>query len=473
MSATKISDLGRIEKAAMRFPSAPVWDVPELQKLIHEDRRLTVYGQRHSQGGQSLCDDGLASDMDLMQTIQINQDVQGPWFADVPAGATWDHLHRALARHTPRLAPVTHQSSPYFSIGGSLAVNCHGRDPRQGPLSSSVRGLKVLLADGSTQQLERNLPADRDMLGLILGGFGAGAVILRAQLALKPEVCLQHDMQSMETDDYQQWLNAQASNNSWPPMHHAWLRCVNDNGMFREVLCSSSHEVQQPLHLDDPLQLETVLSDDALSVVYNLYRDTPTVPDKVLWAALTAFMTHTKGKVERTLNAMRAPVRFTLSPPFGSTDLLQEFFLPLGKLDKFLEDAATVWRGFLSGNSSRGVKLLTSTVRVVQADALPILSYAPDDGPRAAVVFNYCAPIALAQPSGNGASVLDRLLVQKLIDAALKLGGRPYLAYSRSATDGQFVNAYGAANVALFKQLRKQKDSTHKFDNLFLQTYLN
>ena len=93
--------------------------------------------------------------------------------ATVRSGTTWAEVQELANREG--LAVRVQQSSNNFTAGGSLSVNCHGRDKDFGPIASTVRSLRVLLADGRILTATPEDPSDSEAGGLfaaVLGGYG-------------------------------------------------------------------------------------------------------------------------------------------------------------------------------------------------------------------------------------------------------------------------------------------------------------
>jgi FAD/FMN-containing dehydrogenase len=86
---------------------------------------LVIAGAKHSQGGHTMVRDGvqLKTENTLSRILEIDRDAQT---IRVEAGVTWSAIHHALAPWG--LCTWVQQSSAQFTVGGSISVNCHGRD---------------------------------------------------------------------------------------------------------------------------------------------------------------------------------------------------------------------------------------------------------------------------------------------------------------------------------------------------------
>ncbi len=128
-----------------------VHDVDEIRQAVNQARvshlKVSLAGARHSQGGQSYVTDGIVLDMtSYRRVLQINPSSR---IMTVESGATWDHVQAAA--NQINLAVEVMQSSNIFTIGGSLNVNAHGRDPHYGSIVNSTIAFRLLTFDGTVK----------------------------------------------------------------------------------------------------------------------------------------------------------------------------------------------------------------------------------------------------------------------------------------------------------------------------------
>ncbi len=104
--------------------------------------RVAIGGGRYSMGGQIGITGGLHLDMRQMnQLIALRPNER---LVRVQAGMRWRDLQDHL--DPLGLAIKTMQSYANFTVGGSVAVNAHGRYIDHGPIGHTVRALKLVLA---------------------------------------------------------------------------------------------------------------------------------------------------------------------------------------------------------------------------------------------------------------------------------------------------------------------------------------
>jgi FAD/FMN-containing dehydrogenase len=459
-------------------------------------KSLAAAGMSHSQGGHALRKQGQVLLTETMRVVHYDPQ-RGTVTAE--AGATWSQIHHVLRGHGR--APLVHQSSGHFSVGGSIAVNCHGRDPRQGPLGNTVRRLWVLCGDGQVREASRNQHAD--LFAAVVGGYGACGLILRAELdtteeALLAEVWARHTELEGYIDAVLHKLPARAG---WPSqqlqLHYAWLCFAPGPRFLDEVVYVDYPEVSVAAGVTPAdLQRQTPAKDEAWGTseimraawaaaktddtvqqaLWNQLRyPTPTAPGALDWPADFGFGTlRTIGErqpPDLRSNWMRASVGFTASrgrdgaDGRGHTDMLQEYFVPLGAVVPMVQ----ALREALRPGNAAGIRLLSCTLRLVQADAVgTLLGYAP--AKRACLALDLIVPVDHDQ-GRRAPTAAAQATFRGLIDRALELGGTYYLPYYRFADRPQFERAYGPGAQRL-RQAIARYDPERKFWNEFLEAYV-
>ncbi len=134
-----------------------------------------------------------------------------------------------------------------------------------------------------------------------------------------------------------------------------------------------------------------------------------------------------------------------------STDVLHEYFVPPHNLEVFVEQIRPVIL------EERG-DLLNVTVRDVRRDDDTFLRYADSDLLALVMLFHH--------PRTAEGDARMQSLTRRLIDAALRCGGRYYLPYRLHATDEQFRAAYPQADR--FFELKRRYDPDEVFQNTVL-----
>lgn len=453
-------------------------DQPLLEDHAHAERlareaadySLSIAGARHSQGGHTAIDEGrmLMTMPGLNGIGALHSAPPGSaWVGllDVDAGATWEEIHRVLG---PRgMAPMVQQSSPHFTVGGSLSVNCHGRDPRWGPVSSSVEELTVLTGRGDVVTASRTVEAG--LFGAVLGGYGGCGLILRARLRVVPNRLLfnRGDVRTRSVAKYVQ-AASQLPREPNVHLHFAWLSCLAGE-FFEKCLIAA--------FADDPANgdvTQSVFKEDEwgegeiLRAGWAAARKSPAMRQRV-WEQLV--QRHTvgdvkgtgaKGEWEKRIDWLRATVGFTMYRGTSSADILQEYFVPLSELPGFLPRLADVLRGCALLN------VLSATLRVVRADDETLLSYCPGQ-------THACVAVD-AEATTVGAGARRELhgdvhrAFERAVGLALEHGGRYYLPYARLGDPALFRRAYPrhAQMQAAIDTWNPARGDRHRYWNRFL-----
>lgn len=151
-------------------------------------RRVAVGAARHSTGGQSLPRGGVAISFD------------NPWFEidtagktyRVSAGARWWDV---IAKLDPLgFSTKVMQSNVAFGVA-STCTNAHGWPVPFGPFGSTVRALRMVLADGELVECSRNENAE--LFALAMGGYGYFGVIVDLDVEMTANVMLQRSVSLM------------------------------------------------------------------------------------------------------------------------------------------------------------------------------------------------------------------------------------------------------------------------------------
>lgn len=150
--------------------------VEEAQAIVAESERIKAIGTRHSFNEIADTDAALISSEHLNRIVEVGQDEV--W---VEAGIRYGDLALELDRHG--LALRNFASLPHISVGGACATATHGSGVRNGSLSTAVRALEIVKADGSLVRLRRG--ADPSFEGAVVG-LGALGLVVRMALDVVP-----------------------------------------------------------------------------------------------------------------------------------------------------------------------------------------------------------------------------------------------------------------------------------------------
>ena len=118
--------------------------------------KVSIAGKRHSQGGHVVYKNGVVLDMtDFDKILDINPKKQT---ITVQTGISWAQIQETVNPYG--LAVKVMQPSNIFSVGGSISVNAHGRDPRYGPLIETINQMKIMLFNGVVKTISPSRNTD-------------------------------------------------------------------------------------------------------------------------------------------------------------------------------------------------------------------------------------------------------------------------------------------------------------------------
>ena len=405
--------------------------------------QIGVGGGRYSMGGQIACAGGLHLDMRAMkQLVWLDANARA---VRVQAGMTWRDLQERI--DPVGLAVMTMQSFANFTIGGSVAVNAHGRYVGNGPLGNSVRALQIVQADGTVVEASRAQHAA--LFRAAIGGYGALGVISEVELDLALNLPMERSMTSVALADYADFFLGTVRNDPDCILHNADLLPPR----FDAPVAISWRATRQPL--TDQVRLiargqSYGLHQNALFALTELpcgpglraHVVNPLVLDKpaVVWRNHEA--SHDVAELEPRTRRI-------------STYVLQEYFIPVPHLVAFVRDMADLIR-------EHGANVLNVSIRHSPADTLSLLPWARQE------VFSLV--VYFKQRVHEKAQAQTGAWTRAMIDAALHYGGRYYLPYQLHATRAQFQRAY--PEVAQLRRLKQTLDPQGKFSNMLWSRYL-
>ncbi|MGO4540660.1 FAD-binding oxidoreductase [Paenibacillus sp. 2TAB19] len=407
---------------------------------------LSIAGQRHSQGGHTYYKDGIVVDMTSYNKI-ITVD-QAAKQITVQAGATWEDVQKAINRYG--LSVRTMQSLNPFTIGGSISINAHGRDIRNGSLISSVDSFRLLTADAVIKNVSRTENAE--LFPLALGGYGLFGIILDVTLNLTEDEVYRESTVLMDLSEYVGYFRDEVLANPDIKLHIGRISVAKDS-YFTEAL-AKNYTVERSLSLSKYNKLESNEKWVAPGkLLFNLNRSTEW-GKKLQWNLQTYFFVEQSDKIMSRNNAMRAAYEFMDYSQPGANDQLQEYFVPLDQFDSFAQRLSEIVK-------EDKLNLLNVTIRYVSKDEEASLSYAKDDMLALVCLFN--------APLSEKGQLKMKESVQRIIDEVIAHDGSYYLPYIAYPTVEQFHSVY--PNYKTFFEQKRKYDEDGLFMNYFYENY--
>jgi decaprenylphospho-beta-D-ribofuranose 2-oxidase len=341
------------------------------------------------------------------------------------------------------------QSQNIFTVGGSISINAHGRDIRNGSLIKSVESFRLLTADGNIKEVSRTENAE--LFPLALGGYGLFGIIVDVSLSLTVDEMYKVKTDSMSVQEYSSYFRDKVKMNPDIHMHIARISVAPKS--FLEDMYAINYEVDPsaPLEQHNKLAQETGII--PAKILFNLNRSFDWGKN-TFWTLQKTFFSNQKETIISRNNAMRSESEFMDYRQAGSNDLLQEYFIPVGEFSGFVESFKKV---LLSSD----LNLLNITVRYVNQDQEAVLSYAKEDMFALVCLFN----MNLSEQE----QVRAKQSIQSVLDEVIQHRGTYYLPYASYPSLAQFQTAY--PKHAQFFAKKDQYDPDHLFMNYFYEQY--
>lgn len=411
----------------------------ELKEAAAAGRPVNLAAARHSMGGQSIPRDGHAITFDngLVQA-QAGSDTYR-----VHAGARW---HQVIAALDPvGLSPKVMQSNADFGVASTFSVGAHGWPTAFGPMGSTVRSVKMLLADGSHVNASRTENAD--LFSAAMGGYGLIGLVTELEVEAAPNMLLEPTFQTMAAEEF---ATAFAAAVPQVPMAYGRMN-IDRAGFFREAMMVT----WRPIEGEIPPAAGSGWLSYASRHIFRAQPGNEWVKRR-RWGIETGIGAALAGPASRS-GLMNEPVVTLDDRDPARTDILHEYFVAPDRFGDFI----LACREIIPGSYQ---ELLNITLRWVERDETAMLSYAPQ-GPRIASVLLFSQEMT-ARAEADMAWMTGRL-----IDAVQALGGSYYLPYRPHASVAQFAAGYARAGD--FADLKRRIDPGLLFRNALWDRYVS
>ena len=426
-------------------------EVSDLQRVIQraaaKKLKVSISGKRHSQGGHVFYEDAVVLDMTRFNKIlRLDRERK---IITVQSGATWEDVQNYGNEHG--LAVKVQQASNIFTVGGSLSVNAHGRDPNFGPVIESVESFRMLLADGSIVQASRT--ENRELFSLAIGGYGLFGVILDVDLSLTDNEVYEKKTVELDYADYLDFFKKEIHGNPNVGLHYAWPSIASE-GFLKTMLVSTYYKTDQRPEGIFALKTESYIP--ITRFFLSLSRQGKWGKD-LRWSLQRQFADRPgSNKIICRNNAMRPEVLFLEYDSPKDTDILQEYFVPVDRFASYMVALRNVFQ-------AHNVNVLSATIRYVSRNTDAVLSYARQDSFSIVLYINQ----ELSEQGRKTALEWTR----KLVDVTLEHGGAYYLPYQLYPTREQLLRAYPKFDE--FLDSKRVYDPDEMFVSLFYKHYQN
>jgi FAD/FMN-containing dehydrogenase len=417
----------------------------ELKDAAAAKRPVAVGAARHTMGGQSLPRDGTAITLDS-RVIELDTAAK---LYRVDAGARWADVIKVL--DPAGFSPVVMQSNNDFGVASTFCVNAHGWPVPHGPFGSTVKSLRMILADGSLVTCSRTDNAD--LFAHAMGGYGLFGIVIDLDVEMTPNLLLLPTAVRMPAEEFGRRFVDLVTTDPTVKMAYGRLSLTR-NHFFQEALLT----VYRP-HPSPPAVLPPARHDTTLTALLNrIYR--AQIGHEVIkglrWemeSRLNPILS--SGSVTRN-TLMNEPVSNLGNDDPRRTDILHEYFVSPERFVDFLDACRDVI-------PKAKAEFINVTLRYVDRDSTSRMSYAPT--PR------ICAVMSFSQAMTVDGEVDMMVMTERLIDNVLAVGGTFYLPYRLHARRDQVEQAYPASSA--FVARKREYDPGLLFRNAMWAAYFD
>jgi len=415
----------------------------ELKDAAAAKRPVTAAVARHSMGGQSLPRDGTAITLD---GGPIELDTAARTYRTSAGNRWWDVI---AALDAKGFSPAVMQSNSDFGVGSTFCVNAHGWPVPYGPFGSTVKSIRILLADGTLVQCSRTENAE--LFGLAMGGYGLFGIIVDLEVEMVPNLLLEPRFERLAPERFAEQFIRRVDGDAAVKMAYGRMS-VSRKTFFDDALLVTFHPVS-----DAPAALPAVVSASKLSGVANTIYRAQTgweVAKGLRWFMETRLGPAISDKRYTRNSLMAEPVANLAQKDLRRTDILHEYFVAPERFGDFLAACRDII-------PKARAEFLNVTLRYVAEDKTPALTIAP--------VRRIAAVMSFSQETTPEGEIDMLRTTEALIDRITAIGGAFYLPYRLHARRDQVEKAYPAA--ANFVAAKRRHDPNLLFRNAMWDAY--
>ncbi len=415
----------------------------ELKEAEAAQRPVTAAVGRHSMGGQSLARDGTAISLD---GGPIEIDSTAKTYRTSAANRWRDVIH---ALDPKGFSPAVMQSNSDFGVGSTFCVNAHGWPVPYGPFGSTVRAIRLVMADGTLMQCSRTENAE--LFSLAMGGYGLFGIIVALDVEMAPNMLLQPKFERMAPEKFAENFARVIDTDKTLTMAYGRMS-VSRKNFFDDALMVTYRPAT-----DQPAQLPAATSASKMTGLQSdIYRA------QTGWEMAKGLRWFMESRIGPAMTGGRATRNSLMAEPVANlaqkdmrrTDILHEYFVAPERFSEFV----AACRDIIPKSRS---EFLNVTLRYVAADSTPVLTIAPVR--RIAAVMSFSQEVT---PEGE----IDMMqTTEALIDRVTAIGGAFYLPYRLHARRDQVEKAYPA--VSSFIAAKRHYDPKLLFRNTMWDAY--
>jgi FAD/FMN-containing dehydrogenase len=415
----------------------------ELKEATAAKRPVAASVARHSMGGQSLPRDGTAITLD---GGALEMDTAAMTYR-TSAGNRWWDVIRIL---DPKgFSPAVMQSNSDFGVGSTFCVNAHGWPVPHGPFGSTVKAIRMVLADGTLMQCSRSENAE--LFALAMGGYGLFGIIVELDVEMTPNQLLEPKFERMAPERFAEQFVRTIDTDHAVTMAYGRMS-VSRKNFFDDALMVTYRPVA-----NQPAPLPAVTSSGKLTgLLDDMYRA------QTGWEAAKGFRWLVESRIGPTITGGRATRNSLMAEPvinlaqkdMRRTDILHEYFVAPERFAEFV----VACRDIIPKSRA---EFLNVTLRYVAEDKTPVLSIAP--------VRRIAAVMSFSQEATPEGEIDMMATTEALIERVTAMGGAFYLPYRLHARRDQVEKAYPA--MSSFVAAKRRYDPDLLFRNAMWDAY--
>ena len=418
--------------------------------------RVSMAGVRHSMGGQTFYKNNLVLDMTKFNQMSLDEANK---LLTVQSGATWHDIQNYLH---PKFAVKAMQSTDIFTVGGSISVNAHGMDHLAGSVGSSIRSMRVMLADGNIVNVSPE--ENPELFSLVVGGYGLFGVILDVDLEVVNNDIYQTERQVVSYKNFPEIFEREILPDPNLGLFYGHLSTA-PGSLLDEMIFYKYTKVDigdaeiPPLGEVSSVKLRRFVfnfskrGDFPMGIKWFLEKNVEPKLESCTVVPRTQAMAEGEACFVSRNEPMHDSVKYTRNSLKKETDILHEYFIPREQFIPFVDGLRQIVQ-------DHDVNLLNASVRVIHPES-NFLTYAPGE--------MYSIVLYINQPTTPEGNEKMGQVTRELINLTTNLNGRFFLPYQLHYTPEQLQRSYPM--IGDFFALKKNYDPEGLFMNTFYEKY--
>jgi FAD/FMN-containing dehydrogenase len=426
-----------------------------VRKAKGENRAVSISAGRHAMGGQQFGEGTLHISMVKMNDVVKFNREKG--IVTVEAGIAWPDLIEYLIEEQKGQAfqwaiKQKQTGANNLSIGGTLSANAHGRGANFKPIIEDVVAFTLVNPEGELLHVDRT--ENSELFKLVIGGYGLFGVIATVDLQLVERKKIKRIVEVIPIEE----LPAKVQQRIEDGYLYGDFQYKTD-AQAEDFMKVGVFSTYKPVSMDTPVTEggERMTSDIWNKFVLLAHTDKTkafetysqyylSTNGQVYWSDTHQLSYYDDGYHEYLKEVMADYTEGSL--------MITEVYVPRGDVTEFVQTIAQQAR-------DHQFDVIYGTMRLIKRDDESFLAWAKKD--YACIIFNL-----RVEHNEEGIDKAKKDF-QRIIDAALKLGGSYFLTYHRWARKDQVLEAY--PQFPEFLKLKLKYDSQERFQSEWYRFY--